>query len=246
VFRLSSGSADVQSETPTEVGLGEATLGSRRTQYVVRVERTRRSAAPTRVLVFEGDVTVRTAGGEERPVTTGGGVAVRGGQLGVTELEVEDVKRTAMAFAQLDVAQARLTPAAAREARAVLEREYTAVLTAPTDSRQRLALAATQLAVGVTPTATLYQLNRAAPAGADPAGKAAVGYLTGVAYSRAGDSARATREFQAAARLDSASVERLIRQYNRLESPAYRTILRTRLIRERPARDSAPSEPAGR
>jgi hypothetical protein len=248
VFRLSSGSVDVQSETPTGVEFAAATLGSRHTQYAVHIEDARRGGPPSRALVFEGAVSLRTRRGEERPLTTGRGVAVREGRLDATEVGPEDIRRTAFTFAQVDVALAGISAEAARDVQSTLAREYAAVLTAPADSRRRVRLAATQLAVGVSPTAAIYQLNRAAPATADTvdaASRATVGYLRGVAYGRMGDSAVATREFETAARVDSASVERLIRQFNRLESPTYRAILRTRPIRTQPVRrDSTALQPA--
>jgi hypothetical protein len=237
VFRLSSGAVDVQADQPTEMDVGEATLGSRRTQYGVRIGG-RRTASPYRVVVYEGDVTVRTGTGGPQRVRAGGAVAMTGGRLVPAEVSLPDLRLTADAFSQMDVAQVRLAPDSARAARSRLQQEYLAVLSAPAEPQRRVQLAALQLQLQVPASASLYHLKRVPTA--DRSSRATVSYLTGIAYARTGDTALAGRELRAAAETDSAAVEQVIRTY-RLDAATYRAILRARPTMIR--RDTTPGEP---
>jgi hypothetical protein len=243
VFRLSSGKVDVQSEKPAGVEFGEVTLGVVHTQYSVIIAGPR-AAAPSRIVVFDGALSVRIAGREVRGLGAGDGAAVRPDRLVRAPQTRDDIGQTALVFARMDVAQSGpTTPESAAMARSRLALAYASVLAVPTDAQRRVQLIATQLDLGVRPTATLYQLRRASPVSADTTARAKVTFLTGIAYSRIGDSARATTEFENAVRLDSAAVRTLIAQFSRLESPVYRNVLR----RVRPIRrDSIAPSPAPR
>ena len=167
---LLSGRADVIADSPSRTTVGGVPLGSRGTQYALTVGRDASGALVREVAVYEGAVTLAVT---RRPV----GERARGDTVVLPEgvagrlapdswqripLAPIELERSAAAYARFDVQAARAAnPALDTVATfAQLKQLHLEVLTRPTDTLQRVALAKRQLALKVSDQAG-YNLKRA-------------------------------------------------------------------------------------
>jgi hypothetical protein len=208
---LLAGSADVQTDNPTQLSAGPTLMGSKRTSYGMRVT----PDATVACVVFEGDVEVQNlATGAVRPLGPLMSASWKGGVLQqygvpVTEAELLD---TARLYARAETVRARAgNPAVDNPA--VLQRElearHLAVLKGPQDAAARLDLAALQARVRLSVPA-LYQLRvaeRIAPAASEHA--AAIAATRWVIYKQDRREPEARREAEKLRTLDPARYKRI-------------------------------------
>ncbi len=147
---LLSGELNILAEQPTEQTVGAITLGSRGTQYVVTARRTADGFTP-RVVVFDGDVSVRTG---EASIEAGAGSSLTydAASAGFRTSRVTDqqYRRWSGLYARFDVHEAvergAAIPEPARDAvQSRLDSLHYQVLTNPEDAERRAALARAQI-----------------------------------------------------------------------------------------------------
>ncbi|MCI0435486.1 MAG: hypothetical protein L0271_17850 [Gemmatimonadetes bacterium] len=162
-INLLSGDMNVLAELPTGQTVGPVTLASSGTQYAVVARRTDEGFAP-RVLVFDGDVTVRSAGGT---VGAGPGASVtydltRGG-FRTAQITDPQLRRWSGVYARFDVAEAIAMGAPAQRSAIMYARFdslHYGVLNNPDDPERRAALARAQVELRVIDHAR-FNLERA-------------------------------------------------------------------------------------
>ncbi|MEM9554363.1 MAG: CsgG/HfaB family protein [Acidobacteriota bacterium] len=224
------GAVDLQTDAPTRLQSGETVMGSRATQYGVRLIPTRRGQVQE-VLVFEGEIVLHAAGEETLELPAGQKVVVTsrlsdgpgGGTTRPTDwtrvaLDGDDVQRVANVYARLDTATLLEAEGDGPEAGrldvgtvGMLEELYAQTLMRPDDPKARLALASAQLDVGLPAWTATYQLDRAvdgyATRGQSPELVQAL-TLRAAAADRQGDTATARRDLRRAISLEPQLVAR--------------------------------------
>ena len=154
---LMAGTANVQSDSPTEVNAGGVLIGTRGTQFWVRAEQS--SESPV-VCVFEGAVEVA---GRDGVVRQGTALFVAEspspGALQAQRIPTALYSSVANLYANFDVSYADRTGTLTGETREALYEQHLAVLRNPNDSGARLALAVSQFNTGQPDKAT-YNLQR--------------------------------------------------------------------------------------
>jgi hypothetical protein len=204
-FSLLSGSVDILTGAPTQVLAGLVVMGSRRTQYGLRVYRDQ-GTARLETLVYEGEarcqVIPRGAGFD---MQSGSKAVVRGDAWQRTNMSDRDIERTASVYARMDVAMAQaagmpiLSPENLYES---MKGWHVKVLAAPAEWPSRLTLATRQLSLG-NPRQALYHLGKIAEsAEANPRLRAEVAVIQGIASQQIGDEEGASRQFEAARKID--------------------------------------------
>jgi hypothetical protein len=204
-FSLLSGSVDILTGAPTQVLAGLIVMGSRRTQYGLRVYRDE-GAARLETLVYEGEarcqVIPRRTGFD---MQAGSKALIRGDAWQRTEMSERDVERTASVYARMDVAMAQAAGTAIESPQNLYESMkswHVKVLAAPAEWPSRLTLATRQLALG-NPRQSLYHLGRIAEsAETNPRLRAEIAVMQGLAYQQIGDEEQAARHFEAARKID--------------------------------------------
>jgi hypothetical protein len=202
---LLAGSADVQTDSPTQLSAGTTLMGSKRTTYGMRVT----ADATVACVVFEGEVEVHNlATGAVRPL---GALLAASWKAGVlqqygTPVTEAELAGTARLYARSETARARARDAtiSAADLQRELERRHLAVLEAPQNAAVRLDLAALQAKVRLSAPA-LYQLTvaeRLAPAGSEHA--AAIAATRWVVYKQDRRETDASREAEKLRTLDPA------------------------------------------
>lgn len=157
---LLAGSADVQTDNPTQLSAGATLMGSKRTTYGMRVG----ADATVACVVFEGDVEVHNlATGAVRPLGQLMSASWKGGALQQygTPLTGAELADTARLYARAETARARARDATIANLAALqreLEARHLAVLKAPQDAAVRIDLATLQARVRLSAQA-LYQLT---------------------------------------------------------------------------------------
>lgn len=154
---LMAGTANVQSDSPTEVNAGGVLIGTRGTQFWVRAERS--SESPL-VCVFEGAVEVA---GRDGAVRQGTALFVADSPspaaLQAKRIPAELYTSVATLYANFDVSYADRTGTLSAETREALYAQHLQVLRNPGNSAARLALAVSQIKAGQPDKAT-YNLRR--------------------------------------------------------------------------------------
>ncbi len=212
-IKLSSGIASMQSEAPTEVQVGENTLGPRHTHYAVRVFRAR-GAPGSQVLVFDGDVVLRSGEREIETISAGSARTAAAGRASTDSLTTRQIVSIASLQARADLARTLVAPEDRNAELRSLQAAHRAVLTAPTEAKPRVVLAEEQLRLQVAAPGVLYQLDRAQAIGlATDAERASVSVMRGAVYLQQGDSAGAQKQFEQARTIDPELTERLVSNY---------------------------------
>ncbi len=201
-INLMAGSVDGTGSDPVDIITGERTLGIRGTQFHLSTYREDQRLIHD-IVVFEGVVVVRTGVIEgdqnlRRAVEVSGGGRVRldGLEVASGSLTLADVNRSANVYAGIDLAR---NPALGRESRDDLFASYAQVLTEPANTEHRLALAVTQVNLGVTSSATIYHLNLAESALVEsPQEVAAIALTRAITFDRMGRTEDATFELSRA------------------------------------------------
>ena len=212
-INLSSGAASMQSEDPTEVQVGETTLGPRHTHYAVRVFRARREPA-NRVLVFDGEVLLRSAGRDLDTITAGSARTTVGRTVTADRLTSRQIASVAALHARADLARAVVATEDRGSDLRSLQAAYRAVLMAPAEVEPRVALAEEQFRLQVAAPGVLYQLDRAQAIGLETdKDRASVSVMRGAVYLQQGDSAGAEEQFEQAREIDAELTDRLVSTY---------------------------------
>jgi hypothetical protein len=215
-LNLFSGAADVLTENPTQLESGEAVMGSKRTQYGMRVWRDA-DGANVECIVFDGEVRVHSRGARWGYDLTASRKALwRGGRRPerADPVSERDIGASAAIYARADVArlQARGVEVADPGAlRRELLRTYAQVMAQPHEVQPRIELAALQTRVS-NPKQALYHLGRAEmlePAQTEE--KAAIATTKWVAYKQSGEEENAKAEAEKVRTLDPAAYQTLMR-----------------------------------
>jgi hypothetical protein len=217
-INLLAGKADITTNRPTSIESGEITAGSRGTVYSLRAGR---EAQGTSVVcaVFDGEVDIVTRSSGRSLLPIGSKRVWSAGGPALQKINADDIKETAMLYAQLDISKgraagARLSPSTSTE----LENAYLRVLQAPADPEARIELAANQAVLGIL-SETVYQLDRAAelaPA-TDKPQLARIAAVRSLAHAEAGDQRQAAEEAANARRLDPDVVNSKLLQKYRID-----------------------------
>ncbi len=214
-FNLLSGAADVLTEKPTQLESGEAVMGSKRTQYGMRVWRDP-DGANVECLVFDGEVRVRTRDARWGYDLTSSGKAIWSGGRPperVDPVSRDDIRRSAMVYARADIARLQtggVEVADPEALRAELLRTHAQVMARPEEVRPRIELAAIQTRIS-NPTQALYHLERAEslePARTEE--RTAIATTKWVAYKQSGQEENASVEAERVRTLDPATYQRLM------------------------------------
>ena len=209
---LLAGSADVQTDNPTQLSAGTTLMGSKRTTYGMRVG----TDATVACVVFDGEVEVQNlANGAVRPLGRLMSASWKGGVLQQYGAPVSgaELSSTARLYARAETGRVRARDAAVGNLTGLqreLETRHLTVLKAPQDATARLDLAALQARVGLS-TPALYQLTvaeRLAPEASDTA--AAIAATRWVVYKQDRREDDAAREAEKLRRLDPARYKRLL------------------------------------
>ncbi len=149
--RLDSGSVDLRSNDKTNVTTPVIRIGSRSTEYGVRV----RNGEMARVVVFEGSIQIEEPklGWLKNLLGEGKALDIAGGKAGnKTVIPEEEIERTASVAAELDIAKAVLEGFHIdneEAALAALKKQHADVLVKPHDKTARLGLANFQAQLGL-------------------------------------------------------------------------------------------------
>lgn len=205
-FSLLSGSVDVEAGAPTEVTSGLVVMGSKRTQYGMRLARERQEAR-IETLVYEGAVECRLVStGAQRLMEAGSKLLVERGGWQPAGMSQRDIDRTAAVNASLDVAGARAAGvriASPRDVYAEMKGWHARALTEPGNAETRMRLGARQLTLRGA-SRSLYQLQKAASMPGTPEIRARIAVVQGRAYQELGLRDEAARQIEAARKLDPA------------------------------------------
>ncbi len=203
-FSLLSGSVDIEAGAPTEVTSGLVVMGSKRTQYGMRLAREGQQVR-TETLVYEGAAECRLVSTGARWLMESGSKAlVERGQWRRAGMSRRDMDRTATVNASLDVAGARVAGvriASPRDVFAEMKAWHTRVLAEPRNAETRMRLGARQLTLRGANRA-LYQLRKAAAMAPTPQMRAWIAVVQGRAYEELGRKEEAARHFAAAREFD--------------------------------------------
>ena len=165
VLQLLAGGVDVRTEEVTEINAGGIVLGSKGTQYAVRLHRTEQGAVCDGV-VFDDELEVKVPAREVMTLTSNSGWTYnlgtgRGQRGAITEQAFE---RSAAIATVFDLTRLNAGAAGPPEARKQLEQQlfalHVAVLKAPADKEARAELGRTQQRFGILDGAR-YNLTRA-------------------------------------------------------------------------------------
>jgi hypothetical protein len=149
---VSKGSLNVLADRPTEVNVGGVHLGSEGTSYWVDVDSSAK-VAQRHIAAFEGRVTI--AGAEA--ISQGTTLTIKKNNWSRGKIDINnDVQPTAIALARLDAARVR-NREISQQAFSVLKENHAAVLVAPDNHDQRLALVQSQLYYGIQDGNVEYQ-----------------------------------------------------------------------------------------
>jgi hypothetical protein len=207
-INILQGAAEVISEQPTRAMIGEATLGSERTRYGMRVGRYDQQLL-TEISVYEGKVSVHRLD-TSSSVETGNKMVMWKAERQVVPLEVADFKRAATVYATIDTVKSKLPGETRKKAYEELETRYVRVLQKPEDPAGYRDLAVRQLNLGI-PARAMYNLNRATSPRIE---EAAVVLCKSIAYSQLGNRAEARRLYQKAREMNpSVDKEAYLRTY---------------------------------
>ncbi len=213
-FNLLAGAADVLTDKPTQLESGEAIMGSKRTQYSMRVSRSS-DAANVECLVFEGEAEVRSKRGRwTRDLTSSSKALWSNGRMAgnVNPVSQRDIEAASAVYARTDVARLRtrgIEVVDPQTLRTNLAKSYAAVLARPNEAQPRIELAVLQADSRITKQA-LYHLTKAEklePARAEE--KVAIAATKFVAYKQIGQEQEAAVESEKVRKLDPATYERL-------------------------------------
>jgi hypothetical protein len=215
-FNLLSGAAEVLTEKPTQLESGEAVMGSKRTQYGMRVWRDP-NGAHVDCLVFDGEVQVRTRDARWGYDLTSGGKAIWSGGRPPERLEKlsrDDIRRSSMVYARADVARLQTRGVEVADPGALrgeLQRTYALVMSQPHEVGPRIELAAIQARIS-NPTQALFHLQRAEslePARTED--KTAIAATKWFAYKQRGQETEAEVEAERVRTLDPGTYRTLMR-----------------------------------
>ena len=204
-FSLLSGSVDILTGEPTQILAGLVIMGSKRTQYGLRVYRDE-GTARLETLVYEGEAQCQVIPrGTAFQMEGGSKALIRGDTWQRTKMSDRDIDRTASVYARMDVAKAHtsgIVLESPQNAYAAMKSSHAKVLRAPADWSSRLDLATWQVRLG-SPRQALYHLGKVAPAAETNARlRAEIAVIQGVAYQEMGDQEGAARHFEAAKKID--------------------------------------------
>lgn len=165
VVQLLAGGVDVRADDSTEVNAGGIVLGSRGTQYAVRLRRPPQGAVCDGV-VYDDDLVVTPPGRDPITIKRSNGwtydLATRQGKQGAVSAAM--VRQSAAIATEFDLARLSPGAAGAPEGRRQLAEQllalHVAVLTAPADQNVRSQLGRTQERFGIVDGAA-YNLKRA-------------------------------------------------------------------------------------
>lgn len=206
-FNLLAGNADLLTENTTQITSGETVMGSKRTQYGMRVSRAE-EGVQIECVVFEGEAEVsnrnrrwrRNLESSEKAVWKRGVVVED-----IRPVSTDEIKAAAILYSRVDVARATergIQVSDPKALQASLEMSYIRVLEKPKDPAPRIELAALQT-VALSPKQALYHLNRAETFGSsDPEEKTAIAMTKWVAFKQIGLDKEAEGESEKVRKLD--------------------------------------------
>lgn len=205
-FSLLSGGVDIQAGAPTQVRAGLVVMGSKRTEYGLRLAR-EQAGVRLETMVYEGAAECAVVPtGARWVMETGSKALVHREKWQRARMSRRDIDRTASVNASLEVASARaagVSVSSPDELYAEMKGWYTKVLTSPSDADARMRLGARQLTLRGTRRA-LYHLGKAASMAETPQMRAQIAVVQGWAHQELGQREQAARYYSAARQLDPA------------------------------------------
>jgi hypothetical protein len=210
-LNLHAGRALVTGDTTTGLGVGDVTMGAKRTRYAVSVTRTG-DRVQRGVEVFDGEVEVqeRTAA-RTINVTAGRGLAVAQ-EDSARPMAARQYRTAALTYARIDASRtdAERRPLATR----TLADAYEQVLVNPERPEPRLKLVERQVQFNAAGSNTIYELKRAR-ATTPPASEIepATAAVSAAAYSQLGRNDLAASHLTTLQRYDAATLDRALLRY---------------------------------
>jgi hypothetical protein len=206
VLNLFAGTAHVQGDASTGLGLGEVTMGAQRTEYSVSVSRSD-SGVRRELTVFDGEVEVRSTGRpDSRTIAAGNTLAVERGEYRQQQITPSDFQSAASLYARVDASSVNADERPG--VMGVLYQNYLRVLARPDDADARFDLIAHQVQSGATSKTTLYQIQRVklrAPQTSQL--DAATAALSVAAYTQLGEEGKASAHYEVLRRYDAPTVQ---------------------------------------
>lgn len=209
---LFAGAAHVMGDTSTGLGLGDVTMGAKRTHYSVTVSRFA-DGVRRELDVFEGEVEVRSAF-DSRPieVRTGTTLTVALGGYERSRITPRQIDAAAGLYSVVDASTVKqdVRPTVVRN----LYTTYQRVLTHPDSAAARLDLISKQVKYEATSKTTLYQIERVrATAPRTSQLDATTAALSVAAYTQLGEEQKAAARYEALRSYDEQTVQNALRAY---------------------------------
>jgi hypothetical protein len=208
---LLSGKALVTGDTSTGMGLGDVTLGAKRTRYAVTVG-TGRGGAQRNVEVFDGEVELEGTV-VARPISIRAGSWIPLGRTVEPQpISPSQIRAVATTYARIDASKvdSEQRPVAAES----LTVRYEEVLANPDRPEARLKLVEKQVQLNATGNNTMYELKRAratAPRGSDV--EPAIAALSVAAYTQLGRNELVASQLTTLQSFDTVTINRALQRY---------------------------------